>query len=89
MEGTVFAIYGGLQPVFTALISLGFADGAQFTAGDAIGGVLVFIGLVCVSFGQQEGSPGNAHELVVPGICEENTSRGIRDEAQPLLSNEQ
>jgi drug/metabolite transporter (DMT)-like permease len=64
MEGTVCALYGGLQPVFTAVGSYFFLDDAGFSGADALGGVIIVLGLVCVTKGQ-----GNEDAMVFPSWC--------------------
>jgi len=64
MEGTVCALYGGLQPVFTAVGSYFFLDDAGFSGADALGGAIIVLGLVCVTKGQ-----GNEDAMVFPSWC--------------------
>ena len=64
MEGTVCALYGGLQPFFTAIGSYFFLDDVGFSGGDALGGLIIVVGLVCVTVGQ-----GNEAEMVLPAWC--------------------
>ena len=53
MEGTVFALYGGLQPVFTAVLAY-FVLGEKPPLSNLYGGALIFAGLLLTSYAQGE-----------------------------------
>jgi drug/metabolite transporter (DMT)-like permease len=53
IEGTVFSLYGGLQPIFTAVLAY-FVLGEQPALSNLYGGLLICLGLMLTSYSQSQ-----------------------------------
>jgi drug/metabolite transporter (DMT)-like permease len=56
MEGTVFSLYGGLQPIFTAILAY-CVLGERPALSNLYGGLLIFLGLMFTSYSQSQAKP--------------------------------